>query len=156
VSELAGAVVSITATDRRRFFWAAWWTGAPRFSPFRKPDASNGGMATMEAALAAAEARADRYLVMVDPYWARAWNRVLRGERPPPMPRPRTPERPSATKPASAWEILGLPVGSTLAEVKAAFRQRALETHPDHGGDADDFRALHQAYERLVVRTSRP
>lgn len=155
MTELAGAVVSITATQRRRFLWAAWWTGPPRFAPFRKPDASNGGMASMEEALAAAEARADRYLVMIDPYWARAWNRVLRGERPPPMPKPRPQLRPDAVKPVSAWEMVGLPPGSTLAEVKAAFRQRALATHPDHGGDPDAFRALHRAYERLVARISR-
>ena len=25
---------SITPTQRRRFFWAAWWTGAPNYAPF--------------------------------------------------------------------------------------------------------------------------
>ncbi|HEY4175979.1 MAG TPA: DnaJ domain-containing protein [Kofleriaceae bacterium] len=156
MSELASAVVSITATQRRRFFWAAWWSHTPRASPFRKPDASNGGCATMEDALAEAEERAGRYLVMIDPYWARAWTRVLRGERTPPMPSARV-KRPLKTvvKPASAWEMLGLATGASLAEVKAAFRQRALATHPDHGGDADEFRALHAAYERLVSRISR-
>ena len=155
MTELAGAVVSITATDRRRFFWAAWWTGEPRLAPFRKPDASNGGQPSMEEALAEAEQRAARYLVMIDPYWARAWNRVLRGERPPPPPRPRSQVRPEGTKQVSAWDRLGLETGASLAEVKAAFRARALATHPDHGGDADEFRALHQAYERLVARISR-
>ncbi|CAN5814154.1 hypothetical protein BH11MYX2_BH11MYX2_41140 [soil metagenome] len=125
-------------------------------APFRKPDASNGGAATLEEALAAAEEKAGRYLTLVDPYWARAWTCVLRGEPPPPMPAPRV-DRPSKTaaKATSAWELLGLPAGSTLAAVKAAFRQRALATHPDHGGDADEFRALHQAYERLLARISR-
>jgi hypothetical protein len=110
----------------------------------------------MEDALAEAEERAGRYLVMIDPYWARAWTRVLRGERTPPMPSARV-KRPLKTvvKPASAWEMLGLATGASLAEVKAAFRQRALATHPDHGGDADEFRALHAAYERLVSRISR-
>lgn len=152
--ELATAVCSITATQRRRFFWAAWWTGAPCEAPFRAPDASNGGAATMEAALAEAELRSGRYLALVEPYWARAWNRVLRGERPPRRPAPHV-VRPRRVDPRSAWEILGLPTGASLAEVKAAFRALALATHPDHGGDADAFRALYQAYERLLTRVSR-
>lgn len=151
MAELAAAVCSITATQRRRFFWAAWWTGAPCEAPFRAPDASNGGAATMEAALAEAERRAARYLAMVEPYWARAWNRVLRGERPPRRPLPYV-ARPRPIDPRSAWEVLGLTAGASLVEVKAAFRARALATHPDQGGDADAFRALYQAYERLLAR----
>jgi len=154
MSELASAVCSITATQRRRYFWAAWWTGAPREAPFRAPDASNGGAATLEAALADAEARAGRYLVLIEPYWARAWNRVLRGEPAPRRPAPRA-ERPIRASPRSAWQVLGLSAGASLADVKAAFRQRALATHPDHGGDADAFRALHQAYERLIAKLTR-
>jgi len=154
MSELASAVCSITATQRRRYFWAAWWTGAPREAPFRAPDASNGGAATLEAALADAEARAGRYLVLIEPYWARAWNRVLRGERAPRRPAPRA-ARPIRATPRSAWEVLGLTAGASLADVKTAFRLRALATHPDHGGDADAFRALHQAYERLVAKLTR-
>jgi DnaJ domain len=148
---LASAVCSITVTGRRRYFWAAWWTGAPRESPFRKPDASNGGVVTMEAALAEAEARAGRYLELIEPYWARAWSRVLRGERPPPRPVARA-SRPARTPQVSAWEQLGLAAGASLADVKAAFRKRALAMHPDHGGDPDEFRALYRAYERLVRR----
>lgn len=154
MSELASAVCSITATQRRRFFWAAWWTGAPSESPFRPPDASNGGAPTLEAALEEAEARAGRYLVLIEPYWARAWSRVLRGERPPRRPTPRPAPR-TRTTPRSAWELLGLHAGASLAEVKTAFRQRALATHPDHGGDTDAFRELHQAYERLVAKLAR-
>jgi hypothetical protein len=154
MSELASAVCSITITQRRRFFWAAWWTGAPREAPFRKPDASNGGATTMEAALAEAELRAGRYLVLIEPYWARAWSRVLRGDRPPPRPVPRA-ERPARMSPVSAWERLGLRPGASIEDVKTAFRQRALVTHPDQGGDADAFRELHGAYERLVRRITR-
>lgn len=154
MSELTSAVCSITITQRRRFFWAAWWSAMPCASPFQKPDASNGGAATLEAALADAEQRAGRYLVMVEPYWARAWSRVLRGERPPPLPQART-ARPVRATPISAWDQLGLAAGASLAEVKAAFRARALVTHPDQGGDADAFRELHRAYERLVGRLTR-
>ena len=148
---LASAVCSITVTGRRRYFWAAWWTAEPQVAPFRKPDASNGGAVTMEAALAEAEQRAGRYLVLIEPYWARAWSRVLRGERPPARPGSRV-ARPARVTPPSAWALLGVTRDATLADVKAAFRARALATHPDHGGDPEEFRALYRAYERLVRR----
>lgn len=152
MSSLASAVCSITATQRRRFFWAAWWTAEPRETPFQPPDAANGGAPSLEAALAEAEARAGRYLLLVEPYWARAWTRVLRGERAPRRPPPRDPARPVRAAPRSARELLGVDEGASLADIKAAYRRRALATHPDHGGDADDFRALHAAYQRLARR----
>lgn len=157
MADLSSAVVSITPTARGRFFWAAWWTGAPRYAPFRKADASNGGARTQEAALAEAEKIARRHLTMIEPYWARAVNRMLRGEAPPPPPRARAPkpERPASSKPMSAWERLGLAPGASINEIKRAYRQRALDAHPDRGGDAAAFRALTAAYERLLWRTKR-
>jgi hypothetical protein len=108
----------------------------------------------MEAALAEAEMRSARYLALIEPYWPRAWNRVLRGERPQRPPPPHVP-RPRRIDPRSAWEVLGLSAGASLAEVKAAFRALALASHPDHGGNAGAFRELYQAYERLLVRIAR-
>ncbi|MDB4961956.1 MAG: dnaJ [Myxococcales bacterium] len=154
MSDLTTALCSITATQRRRYFWAVWWTGAPREAPFRKPDASGGGAATADEARAAAERAVGRHVVLTEPYWARAWNRVLRGESPPPRRAP----RPPAILPAparSAWSTLRLAPGASLAEVRKAFRQLALETHPDHGGDAERFREVQDAYERLVDRLAR-
>jgi len=148
MSDLTTAICSITATQRRRFFWAVWWTGAPREAPFRKPDASGGGARTEDEARTAAERAAGRHVVLTEPYWARAWNRVLRGERPPPRPAARTGTRQPA--PRSAWATLQLEPGASLAEVRRAFRQLALETHPDHGGDAARFREVQDAYKRLV------
>ena len=152
MADLSIALCSITATQRRRFFWAVWWTGEPREAPFRKPDASGGGATTEDAARAAAERAAGRHIVMTEPYWARAWNRVLRGERPPPRPSARP--APVAPPPVarSAWATLGLATGATFAEVRQAFRQRARETHPDHGGDPAQFREVQAAYERLMIR----
>jgi len=154
MSDLTTALCSITATQRRRFFWAVWWTGAPREAPFRKPDASGGGARTEDEARAAAERAAGRHVVLTEPYWARAWNRVLRGERPPPRPAPRAPGARSPA-PRSAWATLRLAPDASLAEVRRAFRQLALETHPDHGGDAERFREVQAAYERLVARLTR-
>ncbi|MBA3452790.1 MAG: J domain-containing protein [Deltaproteobacteria bacterium] len=156
MSDLTKALCSITATQRRRFFWAVWSTGAPCETPFRKPDASGGGARSEDEARAAAERAVGRHVVLTEPYWARAWNRVLRGERPPPRraPRARAPgQKPPALR--SAWTTLRLAPGASLAEVRKAFRQLALETHPDHGGNADDFRAVQDAYERLVDRLAR-
>ena len=48
-----------------------------------------------------------------------------------------------------AFAVLGLAPGATRTDVKRAFRALAHTTHPDHGGDAGDFRAIHAAYERL-------
>jgi len=155
VTELSTAVCSIASTARRRFFWAAWWSHAPRYAPFQKPDASHGGARTLEEALAHAERSAGRHLVLIEPHWARAWNRVLRGEASPVPPLPRTPRavaRPSEHgKAISSWELLGLGApGPSLLELKRAYRKRALETHPDQGGDADTFRQVQRAYEKLL------
>ncbi|HEX6245049.1 MAG TPA: hypothetical protein VFZ61_29210, partial [Polyangiales bacterium] len=68
--ELASAVVSVTRTQRGRYFWAAWWTGAPCLSPFRKPDAANGGSRSEADARAEAERVAARHLTPIEPYWA--------------------------------------------------------------------------------------
>lgn len=41
--------------------------------------------------------------------------------------------------PLSPYEVLGLPRDATPAQIKAAYRKRAMETHPDHGGSAKEF-----------------
>lgn len=155
-SALAGAVCSIARTQRRRFFWAAWWTEPPCERPFRKPDASNGGAATWHDALAEAERVAGRSLTAIDSRWARAWLRALRGETPtvdqkaePVKPNPGGSAGPTR---ASVWAILGLPPEATVDEIKRAYRRRALETHPDRGGDAEVFRAVQSAYERALIK----
>lgn len=157
MSDLVTAVCSITPTQRRRFFWAVWWTGAPRHTPFRKPDAANGGAHSMEEALAEAEQKVGRHVLLIEPYWARAWTRVLRGEAPPAgppaAPDATTPPRPrvSRTQP-SAWAVVGVKPGASLVEVKRAFRQQALTAHPDQGGDPEVFLKLQRAYEKLCAK----
>lgn len=39
---------------------------------------------------------------------------------------------------------------SLLIQIKKAFRKLALTNHPDHGGDAETFRLITEAYEVLV------
>lgn len=153
-TELFAPVCSITTTQRRRFFWALWSSGPPSRVPFRKPDASDGGAATYDDALAAAERRAGGKVVVVEAVWARAWIRVLRGERP---------WRSSADHEArvatvaprreqSVWATLGVTRDATAAELKVAYRKRALETHPDRGGDAQAFREVVNAYREAERR----
>lgn len=160
MTELSVAVVSLTRTKRRRFLWAAWWTGAPVRHPFRKPDASNGGAATEDLARAQAEKFAGRTLTVIEPKWARAWNRILRG-MPPwnardfPGGASNAASRPAAaksTEPDSLWLVLGVAPTASVADIKLAFRRRALVAHPDHGGDPAGFRALLKAYREALRR----
>jgi hypothetical protein len=155
VSELASAVVSIVATQRRRFFWAAWWTTTPRYQPFQKPDASNGGARSRDEALAQAQRLAGRHLSVVEDHWALAWKRVLRGESSPLPPIAKPPVPRAAPTPVSAWAQLGLAPGATLSELKRAYKRRALETHPDQGGETEQFQRVQRAYEKLSAQLAR-
>jgi hypothetical protein len=164
LTELFAAVCSVTATRRNRFLWAVWWSAPPRREPFRKPDAASGGARSRESALREAERAAGRVLVEIDGRWARAWSRVLVGQ-------PAWTERQNQAvaegaasehavppvmtarrRAASIWETLGVPAGASVEEIKKAFRARARETHPDHGGDAVRFRAVKAAYAEAIRR----
>jgi hypothetical protein len=159
VSQLFAPVCSIATTKRRRFFWAAWWSGPPTRTPFRKHEASGGAASTYDEALAAAEEAAGTSLVVTESEWARAWMRILREQ--PPWPsrvraRASAPRAEPADAALSVWAVLGVAPGVTEADLKAAFRKRALEVHPDRGGDAAAFRRLLRAYEEAKRRLRRP
>lgn len=47
-------------------------------------------------------------------------------------------------------DILGINEDATLADIKQAYRQRALETHPDKGGKPGEFEAVARAYRVLL------
>lgn len=162
MSELFAPVCSITTTKRRRFFWAAWWSGPPARVPFRRPDASDGGASTLEEALAAAEVRAGAPLTLIDPLWARAWIRILRGEQAWPSKASREPRGASGsvergpTDGPSIWATLGVTRDVTEAELKAAYRRKAIETHPDQGGEQEAFRQVLRAYDEARRRLKKP
>lgn len=53
--------------------------------------------------------------------------------------------------PAEAYRILGLEPGADPAEVRAAYRERAKELHPDaESGDEEAFKRITRAYETLT------
>jgi DnaJ family protein A protein 2 len=49
------------------------------------------------------------------------------------------------------YKVLGSGISrrSTTEEIKKAYRKRAMELHPDKGGDAEQFKSLGEAYEVL-------
>ena len=51
-------------------------------------------------------------------------------------------------------ELLGLEGGATAETIKAAYRRLAKECHPDHGGNAADFKELQVAYEAAMGRVT--
>jgi hypothetical protein len=59
----------------------------------------------------------------------------------------------SAMSPKQAFEALGLGEGATLVDVKAAYRRRGRETHPDTNPNDPDatekFQRVQEAYDRL-------
>jgi len=162
------ASCSVTTTRRRRFMWVAWWTAPPAREPFRKPDAFSGGARSHAEALAQARRAAGVLLVEIEPYWARAWARMLLG-RPPWGVRAAgaaggvsshgrsttaTTHAARATT-TSIWETLGITARATADDLKRAFRQRALATHPDRGGDAEAFRQVQSAFKEAQRRIAR-
>ncbi|MGI9119745.1 MAG: J domain-containing protein [Acidimicrobiales bacterium] len=49
----------------------------------------------------------------------------------------------------NAYRVLGAPPGAGPDDVREAWRRRALETHPDRGGDPVAFHLARRAFERL-------
>lgn len=51
--------------------------------------------------------------------------------------------------PGNHYEVLGVPADATAADIKAAYRRAALDSHPDRGGDPERFHAVVRANEVL-------
>lgn len=47
------------------------------------------------------------------------------------------------------YEILGVDKNASVDEIKKAYRKKAIEHHPDKGGDEDKFKEAAEAYETL-------
>ncbi len=55
----------------------------------------------------------------------------------------------SGMPPGDARRTLGVEAGASQSEVKSAYRDRVKETHPDSGGDEEEFKRVNRAYETL-------
>jgi curved DNA-binding protein CbpA len=53
------------------------------------------------------------------------------------------------------YELLGVPRDASLAAIKAAFRRKAKDSHPDLGGDPEAFHLLKLAYDVLTDEEAR-
>jgi len=56
----------------------------------------------------------------------------------------------------TAWEVLGIPRGSDPVEIKAAYRRRMMQCHPDKGGSEEEAKLANRAYEMLTKPQSEP
>lgn len=59
---------------------------------------------------------------------------------------------------ANYYEVLGVTKGASDAEIKSAYRKKALEWHPDRNktaGAADMFKEINRAYEVLADKSKR-
>ncbi|QNG28337.1 J domain-containing protein [Synechococcus sp. HK01-R] len=55
----------------------------------------------------------------------------------------------------SDWLLLDLEPGATAAEIKQAYRQLAMQHHPDQGGEQEQFIAITEACQRLLAGAQR-
>jgi hypothetical protein len=53
------------------------------------------------------------------------------------------------------YEVLGIAPTASPRDIKSAYRKAARLTHPDHGGDAQDFARATLAYETLIDPAAR-
>jgi DnaJ domain len=56
----------------------------------------------------------------------------------------------------AALDLLEIRSPCTVEDVKTAYRRRALEVHPDRGGNPGDFQAVEAAYRRLLREAQAP
>lgn len=55
----------------------------------------------------------------------------------------------------SYYDVLGVSKNATADEIKKAFRKKAVEHHPDKGGDESKFKEISEAYETLSDESKR-
>lgn len=48
------------------------------------------------------------------------------------------------------YQVLGLVPGASLDEIKAAYRRRMMQCHPDKGGSEEEAKMINRAYEQLT------
>jgi curved DNA-binding protein CbpA len=53
------------------------------------------------------------------------------------------------------YDVLEVDAGASTTELRAAYRRKLRSTHPDVGGDAESFREVLAAWERLGTPEAR-
>jgi DnaJ homolog subfamily A member 2 len=53
------------------------------------------------------------------------------------------------------YEDLGLAKGASIEEIKKSYKKKALTTHPDRGGDPEEFKRISNAYQILSDENKR-
>ncbi|CAJ1431240.1 unnamed protein product [Effrenium voratum] len=95
--------------------------------------------------------------------WRHVW-RCVEGEAPNSAhePKPREPcyalvvyrrltgKQPPGRATFGHYDVLGLARSASAAQIHAAYRRRALATHPDKGGNVEEFRRVVAAFEELA------
>jgi hypothetical protein len=59
------------------------------------------------------------------------------------------------SRPSSAHRVLGVTAGASIADIEVAYRRLSKTLHPDMGGDAEAFRKLTEARDKLAPRPVR-
>lgn len=54
--------------------------------------------------------------------------------------------------PEQPWQVLGVQMSATRAEIEQAYRRLAMQHHPDRGGDASEMARINAAREALLER----
>eukprot|EP00933_Yihiella_yeosuensis_P055439 TRINITY_DN54223_c0_g1_i1.p1 TRINITY_DN54223_c0_g1~~TRINITY_DN54223_c0_g1_i1.p1 ORF type:complete len:563 (+),score=116.60 TRINITY_DN54223_c0_g1_i1:130-1689(+) len=82
------------------------------------------------------------------------YRKRLYGKQPPPQPNIDMAVR--GVRPLRGhYDALGLTRNATAAQIRSAYRQRALSTHPDKGGNPDEFVRVVAAFEELIDSSRR-
>lgn len=80
------------------------------------------------------------------------YRRRMNGKQPPPQP---THVLRAGRGVRGHYDVLGLQRTAASAQIHAAYRRKALVTHPDKGGNPDDFRRVVAAFEELADASRR-
>lgn len=60
-------------------------------------------------------------------------------------------ELPMETAGSPWWEVLGIPRSSSQTEIRAAYLEKAKQSHPDRGGTGAEFIRVQKAYEEAIA-----
>ncbi|WP_135535756.1 J domain-containing protein [Halostella pelagica] len=131
--------------------YVLWYQGTGKLAErARRRAATNGRQSTRDAGFGAGARRAARETRGRREARQQARRERRRSRRPP------GPQPSSGPSERTAYEILDLSPDASDDRVKAAYREKVKEVHPDaEGGDEERFKRVNDAYERLTDGDSR-